>query len=400
MKRTLGPVAVGLAVVVGVIAGGAWTTRAGAAPRQSRAPTGWRTYQSKYYVIHTDLGIDAVRESALRLTVMAEEYHRRTKGFGGTIRRKLAFRLYSKASDYYAAGGPDGSLGVFTGASLMAVAGEQVGAGAWHIIQHEGFHQFARYAIRANLPVWVNEGLADYFAEGLFTGDGFVVGVVPPHRLRKLKQSIAAGKLKSLREMMQIGQREWNDEMALANYDQAWSMIHFLVHAEDGKYVKRLSRFINDLRRMRHEQAWMRSFGRNIKGFEKKWRDYWLALPDDPTADRYARAAVATLTSFLARAAGGGKTFDDAAAFLQAGARGEIETDKSDWLPPSLLRRTAIQARRFGRWSIDKTEGGQPAVVLTRPDGGRLTGTYVRTDGKVRRVKVDLVTPSAATQPK
>ncbi|MHC4717889.1 MAG: DUF1570 domain-containing protein [Planctomycetota bacterium] len=371
-----------------------------AAPAQrGRQPKGWRTYPTRYYVIHTDLGTDAVREAALRLTAMAEEYHRRTKGFGGTIRRKLPFHLYSRAADYRAAGGPRGSSGVFKGNRLMAVAGVRPGSMAWHTIQHEGFHQFARYAIRTNLPAWVNEGLAEYFGEGLFTGDGFVVGVVPPRRLRRLRDRIGGGKGKSLRDMMRMTYDDWNDQMDLANYDQAWSMIHFLVHAEDGKYVKRLTRFINDTRRMRYENAWVRSFGRDVKAFEEKWRAHWLSLPDNPTADRYARAALATLTSFWARAAAQGQTFDAAQAFLDAASAGEIKTGRKDWLPPSLLQRAAARAPRFGRWSIDRPDRGPPALTLITPDGHRFTGTYVVKAGKVRSVRVTLVRPAPDTQP-
>ena len=33
------------------------------------------------------------------------------------------------------------------------------------------------------MPTWLNEGLAEYFGEGIFTGDGFVTGVISPERL-------------------------------------------------------------------------------------------------------------------------------------------------------------------------------------------------------------------------
>ena len=36
---------------------------------------------------------------------------------------------------------------------MMAVAGEKASGYAWHVVQHEGFHQFAEYVIKADLPV-------------------------------------------------------------------------------------------------------------------------------------------------------------------------------------------------------------------------------------------------------
>ena len=70
-------------------------------------------YEIRYYVIHSDLDIDTVREAAARMNGMAEEYHRRTKGFAGKIRKKLAFYLFRTPAAYLALGGPEGSAGVF-----------------------------------------------------------------------------------------------------------------------------------------------------------------------------------------------------------------------------------------------------------------------------------------------
>jgi len=368
---------------------------AAAGAADTRTPKGSKTYPSKYYVIHTDLGPDVAREAALRLDAMAEEYHRRTRDFGGTIRRKLPFYLFSKADDYHDAGGPPKSAGVFTGDKLMAVGGTKPGPGVWHTIQHEGFHQFARYAIRAPLPVWVNEGLAEYFGEGLFTGDGFVVGVVPPWRLRQLKDSLRSGRGKSLRKVMRMSYDDWNEDIDPANYTRAWSMIHFLVHADGGKYARRLTRFINDTRRMRYETAWARNFGRDISAFEKKWRDYWLARDDNPTADLYARASVATLTSFLARAAAAGQAFDDMQAFVKAGGGGTLKMNKRDWLPPSLLAEALSRAPALGRWSLAKDNNGVMALTLTASGGRTYAGAYVLRAGLVKDVRVTAAEPPA-----
>ena len=356
--------------------------------RPRRVPDGFKSYPTKYYVIHTDLDTDVVREAALRMTAMAEEYYRRTKDFGGTIRDRLAFYLFSKTEDYYDAGGPRDSAGVFMGDKLLAAAGAHPGPGTWHTIQHEGFHQFARYAIRAPLPTWVNEGLAEYFAEGLFTGEGFVVGVVPPYRLRRLKESLNDPKGKGIREMMRMTGDEWVGQMDAANYDRAWSMVHFLVHADDGKYAKALTRFIIDTRSMRYENAWIRNFGRDIGAFERKWRDYWLAQPENPTADKYAQATVTTLAGFLGRAAAAGQTFDDMQAFVQTAARGELKVDKKDWLPPSLLAEAMARAPGLGRWSLTQADRAGMTLSLITPDGRTYTGAYVLRAGKVQSVKV------------
>src|SRR5690606_18973637 len=137
---------------------------------------------------------------------------------------------------------------------------------------------FAHAMIGLNLPIWVNEGLAEYFGEGIFTGDGFVTGVIPPWRLKRLKAGMEAQRFIPVRTMMLITHEQWNQQLNLANYDQAWAMVHFLAHAEDGKYQQPFVQFMRGVSQgMDWRAAWMGTFG-DPEGFEQKWRAYWLAM--------------------------------------------------------------------------------------------------------------------------
>jgi len=358
------------------------------------APAKLKAYQSRYYIIYTDLDADSAREAAVRMTAMAEEYHRRTRGFSRTIRSKLPFLLFRRAEDYYKAGGPVGSAGVFLGSRLMVVAGDRPTSRTWRVVQHEGFHQFAHAVIRARLPVWLDEGLAEYFAEAIFTGDSFITGVVRPARLRRLQGYIRTGRLKSIREMMRMTRKEWNAHLAGQNYDQGWSMVHFLVHADDGRYVKRLSRYINDIARpLPAEHAWVKNFGRDIDAFERRWRKYWLSQPPNPTADLYTKAVVATLSSFLARAYSQGQTFPSAEAFFQAARAGQLKAHQEDYLPPSLLQRNIAKAAQLRTWSMETPARRTPRLVLTLADGKRFVGSFTVRAGRVQKVKVTIRPP-------
>ncbi len=228
---------------------------AGADAGGMATPGALKTYPSPYYTIYSDLGIDDVREATMRMTRMAEEYHDRTAGFSGVINQKFPFYLYATAEDYYRGGGPPGSAGVFmvrNGESkLMAIAigksDGRDGGQTWHVVQHEGFHQFAHAVIGGDMPMWVNEGLAEYFGEGLFTGDGFVTGLVPARRLQRVQESIREKKFKSIKEMMLLTNREWNADLKIENYDMAWSMTHFLAHGDDGRYQGAFAAFMKDI---------------------------------------------------------------------------------------------------------------------------------------------------------
>src|SRR6267154_384999 len=78
----------------------------------------------------------------------------------------------------------------------------RIGLETWQIVQHEGFHQFVYFVVGGDVPTWVNEGLAEYFGEGIFTGDGMVTGIIPMRRLKRVKAEIAENKFISTKEMM------------------------------------------------------------------------------------------------------------------------------------------------------------------------------------------------------
>ncbi len=260
-------------------------------------------HEGRYYVIHTDLTGEDLREAELRMSKMAEEYKTRTREFSGTIGHKFSFFLFQNREDFYAAGGQRGSAGMFNANTntLMALAGEEIGAQTWHVVQHEGFHQFARAVIGGELPIWVNEGLAEYFGESLFTGDGFISGAIPPSRLKRVKKQFRDGAFRPIKEMMFLDHRTWNEELDQANYDQAWSMVQFLAHAEDGRYQRAFVGFMRQIGTgVQWDRAWLANFG-SAEGFEDKWKSYWLKLPDSSTPEVYLKALMQTMTSALAR---------------------------------------------------------------------------------------------------
>lgn len=344
-----------------------------------------KTYETRYYVIHTDLERDAVREAESRITAMAEMYYQRTKGFGGIITKKLPFHLFSNPLDYYAAGGLPGSAGIFNGRQLMAIAGEETSPRTWHVIQHEGFHQFVHAVIGGDIPIWVNEGLAEYFGQGIYTGDGYVTGVIPAQRLARLKQWIEEGKAKSLETIMTTSHASWNAGLSIVNYDQAWSMVHFLAHADGGRYLSAFNSFIGDVSRgMMWEHAWRKNFGTGTRAFERQWRSYWTEMPPDSTAHLYAEATVATLTSFYARAFSQRQIFQSFEDFCEAARAGRLNSHHEDWLPPALLDAALEKVEECGDWQV-RRRSGRYELVCTMSDGTTLTGTFKVRSGRIKR---------------
>jgi len=143
--------------------------------------------RAKYHIIHTDMSREMIYEATSRLNAMAEQYNQRTKGFGGKITRRLPFYMFSNYKDYLASVGQRGrgTAGIYSSSTKTLKAAADTSkfteGQIWHTIQHEGWHQFANMVVcknKDNLPVWLNESLAEYFGEAIWTGDRLVCGVI------------------------------------------------------------------------------------------------------------------------------------------------------------------------------------------------------------------------------
>jgi hypothetical protein len=356
----------------------------------TRAGGELQQYDSRYYTLHTDLPAERVAEVRLRIERMAESYYERTKAFGGRISKRLPFYMFSDQQGYLAAGGVPGSGGLFDGSRLMMMAGPEGHPGTWRLMQHEGFHQFVHGMIGGNFPAWVNEGMAEYFGEAGFTGDGYILGLIPPDRLRRLQHWISEGHTASINDMMKMSGGSWNAQLSIVNYDQAWSMIYFLAHAKNGKYQQYLNAFIRDVSKGDQPMnAWKKNFGSGTRAFEQQWREYWSEMPANPTADKYAEAAVAKVTSFYARAFAQRQVFKNFDEFVAAAKAGKLRQHEEDWLPPMLLNEALAELDDHGEWKIRKLPG-QYQVVCTR-DGMDYVGTFKVANRRVRDGSVKVI---------
>lgn len=265
----------------------------------ARADPQLPVYQTRHYTLHSDLNPDMVRDLSQRLDAMYEEYSRRLETFGPPRdRNRNDVWIFNKKSDYmdFIDDRLPNTGGVFIPSrNCLAAFLEGQGRDALRrTLQHEAFHQFAHATISHDLPVWVNEGIAQLFEEGLFTGKQFIVGQVPPRRLRQLKDDMERRKLTPFEPFVFTSHEDWarnmrDREKGTTQYNQAWAMTHFLVYAADAKgeplYRKR---FFNMLKQMRDgvdsRVAFSNNFGNNFNGFQDKFVEYTRSLTATPEA--------------------------------------------------------------------------------------------------------------------
>ena len=295
-----------------------------------------RELDTRHYHIHTDLDPALSRDLGERMDEMYDEYAQRLSVFNSAAPLpRLQVYLFRKQRDYteFTHGHLHNSGGAFLPAqNLLAAFLEGQGRDTLRrTLQHEAFHQFACNTISPELPIWLNEGLAQLFEEGLWNGDGFLLGEVPPRRLRQLQADLQAGRLVEFRKLLSMSPFTWARRLArdaangATQYNQSWAMVHFLVMAKDESGGFRFRGRLVEMLRLLHarqpaEQAFAEAFGSNIHGFEDRFLEYASALKATPEATLIENQGV--LADLLVDFARDGRRFDDPQDFRAYVTRG------------------------------------------------------------------------------
>jgi hypothetical protein len=262
-----------------------------------------------------------------RMDAMFDEYARRLAGFNPPPMDRCSVYLFRQRDDYARFTGErfPNSGGVFMPSrNLLAAFLEGQGRdGLRRTLQHEAFHQFAHHAIGPHLPIWLNEGLAQVFEEGIWTGRQFLVGQVPPRRLRQLHDDLGAGRLIDFRTMLAMDDRAWranltSRETATLQYNQAWAMAHFLIYATDDAGQPRYRQRLLHLLRLSAngqggEAAFVEAFSDNIAGFQDRFGEWARRLSATREATYIENQSI--LADLLVMLDGKDKRFADVAAF-------------------------------------------------------------------------------------
>ncbi len=266
------------------------------------------TLESRYYRIHSDLDDAATRDYAKRLDAMYREYQKRLAEFEVKSDTKFEVFLFRRQTDYrkFTGNKLPNSAGIFI-PGLRALAGyeeSQGRGGLRQTLQHEAFHQFAWQAISPNLPIWLDEGLAQVFEEGVWTGNQFLLGQVPPSRIRDLKADLNAGRFTDFKTFLGLTREQFqarmrNESAGRSMYNQAWAMTHFLVFATDEKdrprFRTRLMGWLRDMHAGQDAQtAFAGNFSSNVDGFEDRFKEWIATLQPTPLgvySDRMSKLA-------------------------------------------------------------------------------------------------------------
>lgn len=268
------------------------------------------SYTTKCYTLHTDLPREEAVPYGRHMDAVFEEYSRRFKDFGPAKKASMPLYLFRNQSDYHKFLLSNGINAANTG-GMFFVQPKIQGLAAWThlstgegnnlkhtprpysqtfaVLQHEGFHQFAYNYIGKELPIWVNEGLAQYFEDGILVGDKFYLGISHSRRTTSIKNAIKDAKTIDFDALLSRTEQEWHNivsaggEAASLQYDQSWSIVYFLITAEKGKYTSAFEKYLKLVAQRRDSAtAFAMAFGTNdTRAFRERWQEFAAAAKPD-----------------------------------------------------------------------------------------------------------------------
>jgi hypothetical protein len=140
------------------------------------------------------------------------------------------------------------------------------------VLSHEGFHQFLFLHMEGKAPVWLNEGLAQYFES---------VGKVKIKSKKKYSARaqavIQSEKRKDLLPwLLNLGNDEFYREGDKA-YPLAWALVRYLAGQGGQAGIQPAFRkYMEDIRRGKPAiPAFRKRFGKNLKATQKDWM-HWI----------------------------------------------------------------------------------------------------------------------------
>ncbi len=147
------------------------------------------------------------------------------------------------------------------------------------VIRHEATHVILA-SLYGRVPVWFNEGLAEYFEQLAISGQGKTVKFLS-HYHKIVAEQMFAHTLPGLQTYFSIEPERFYGEAIERNYAIAWSLVFFILSEPEDRAV--FSAMIDHLVKHPCEDVDMikllnRYYAGGFNNFESKWHN-WLANP-------------------------------------------------------------------------------------------------------------------------
>jgi tetratricopeptide (TPR) repeat protein len=240
------------------------------------AKDNWTSVRSRNFYLVGNASEKNIRKVATRLEQFRE-----------VLARLLKVKLDSpipinvvvfKSHDSYKSFGPPGSSGYFQSGSdvnYIALDAELQGENPFDTIFHEYVHFMINNNIE-NVPIWFNEGLAEFYSTfSVSEGDKKVtIGAPISNHVLYLRQE----KLIPLQTLFAVDHQSplYNESNKRGVfYAESWVLVHYLMHGDEGRHRPQLWQFLDKvIAGTPVEAAFQQAFQTDFKSMEKTLKSY------------------------------------------------------------------------------------------------------------------------------
>jgi Protein of unknown function (DUF1570) len=140
------------------------------------------------------------------------------------------------------------------------------------------FHEYTHLLVNntmGNVPVWFNEGLAEYYSTfSISDNQKVMLGKPISNHVYLLRES----KMLPLRTLFQVDQQSpyYNErDKRSVFYAEAWALMHYLILGTNGQRLTQMGKFVTLMdTNVPMEQAFQQAFQMSFENMEKELREY------------------------------------------------------------------------------------------------------------------------------
>lgn len=236
-------------------------------------------HETKNFVIASDMGRKACLEIGAELEDYFREYNHNVRRIQERGAEKSEVYFFSGRRGYEAytrdlLGHPaENTLGLYSPAlKQLLIWNSPDKRMVMRTVRHEGFHQYLDRLLEVGAPVWLNEGLAEYFEQAHYERARWKADQVNEQHVAILQAT--REDWTPLEELVYIDNRAFRANSEL-HYPQSWALVHYLQNGgrEPARHFNALLDAL--IEGVGREEALTRAFADvDWDAFEREFRDY------------------------------------------------------------------------------------------------------------------------------
>ncbi|MFH1231730.1 MAG: FHA domain-containing protein [Planctomycetota bacterium] len=239
-----------------------------------------RITETAHYIVQANLSQEALND----ICYVMECFYIEAKSIfklSQESQNKLKVYMFKEGKEYYDRGGYRN--GMYFGDRLMTFYHPSTNPKSQNtttILLHEGIHQFIALVCNAQVPAWINEGLATYYESSKFEGTFLKTNIVNYSRLSLIRDLIKKKDVPRLGDFINIRQINFS----MYDYAHSWSLVYFFMNYNKGQYADELENYFEAIKqtgfenRPQHKQLFEDAFKVKFEVLEKEWEDYIMQL--------------------------------------------------------------------------------------------------------------------------